>query len=553
MTAASALRLILGLGVLNLVLATIALGIGGRNSSSGRRSVRRAHRRRPPGGPAASPEPRRHPRRRVRPRIAGRDPVSATTQHRSDRRESVAVDRGQPRPSRRDPGRRRRSCPRRRRPAARRHARADGRAEHRPDPGARSAVHAGPDGSHARPDATGHTRADAPRHAAPTPKPVATPRPAKPSPTTRTRPPSRSPSRPRRPKVKAPSPSVGAPPPQEQGTGSRDRPCTGGKGKATAADLRPAVAGRYRLVGDPPSSGCVDEVAALGSRPGPSRRSQRRLPMAPSDPRQTKFVLDESRIPRAWYNIAADLPVPRRRHSIRAPGSRSDRTTWPAVPDGADRPGGLGRARDRDPRAGPGRLSPLPAEPALPGPPLERALDTPAHIYYKYEGVSPAGSHKPNTAIPQAFFNQQEGVKRLATETGAGQWGAPCVRGCAVRPRGQGLHGPRELRPEAVPADPHGDVRRRGRRQPVARPRTTGARSSARRPTARARSGSPSAKPSRTPPPVTTPSTRWARCSITCSCTRRSSARRPSSRWVWPASRRTSSSAARAADRTSPG
>ena len=55
---------------------------------------------------------------------------------------------------------------------------------------------------------------------------------------------------------------------------------------------------------------------------------------------------------------------------------------------------------------------------------LEKALDTPAHIYYKYEGVSPAGSHKPNTAIPQAFFNKQEGVTRLATETGAGQWGS---------------------------------------------------------------------------------------------------------------------------------
>ena len=55
---------------------------------------------------------------------------------------------------------------------------------------------------------------------------------------------------------------------------------------------------------------------------------------------------------------------------------------------------------------------------------LEKALDTPAHIYYKYEGVSPAGSHKPNTAMPQAFYNKQEGVKRLATETGAGQWGA---------------------------------------------------------------------------------------------------------------------------------
>jgi tryptophan synthase beta chain len=55
---------------------------------------------------------------------------------------------------------------------------------------------------------------------------------------------------------------------------------------------------------------------------------------------------------------------------------------------------------------------------------LEQALDTPAHIYYKYEGVSPAGSHKPNTAIPQAWFNKQEGVSRLATETGAGQWGS---------------------------------------------------------------------------------------------------------------------------------
>src|SRR5437667_8477722 len=54
---------------------------------------------------------------------------------------------------------------------------------------------------------------------------------------------------------------------------------------------------------------------------------------------------------------------------------------------------------------------------------LEKALDTPAHIYFKYEGVSPAGSHKPNTAVPQAYYNAKEGVKRLTTETGAGQWG----------------------------------------------------------------------------------------------------------------------------------
>jgi tryptophan synthase beta chain len=61
---------------------------------------------------------------------------------------------------------------------------------------------------------------------------------------------------------------------------------------------------------------------------------------------------------------------------------------------------------------------------------LERALDTPAHIYYKYEGVSPAGSHKPNTAVAQAFYNKQDGVKKLATETGAGQWGSALALGC---------------------------------------------------------------------------------------------------------------------------
>jgi len=61
---------------------------------------------------------------------------------------------------------------------------------------------------------------------------------------------------------------------------------------------------------------------------------------------------------------------------------------------------------------------------------LERALDTPAHIYYKYEGTSPAGSHKPNTAVAQAFYNKQAGVRRLATETGAGQWGSALALAC---------------------------------------------------------------------------------------------------------------------------
>ena len=63
---------------------------------------------------------------------------------------------------------------------------------------------------------------------------------------------------------------------------------------------------------------------------------------------------------------------------------------------------------------------------------LERVLDTPAHIYYKYEGVSPAGSHKPNTAVPQAYYNSQAGVRRISTETGAGQWGSAVAQSAAM-------------------------------------------------------------------------------------------------------------------------
>ena len=63
---------------------------------------------------------------------------------------------------------------------------------------------------------------------------------------------------------------------------------------------------------------------------------------------------------------------------------------------------------------------------------LEKALGTPARIYYKDESVSPAGSHKPNTAVPQAFYNKQEGIGRLATETGAGQWGSALSFACAL-------------------------------------------------------------------------------------------------------------------------
>src|SRR5438093_9080331 len=63
---------------------------------------------------------------------------------------------------------------------------------------------------------------------------------------------------------------------------------------------------------------------------------------------------------------------------------------------------------------------------------LERVLDTPAHLYYKYEGVSPAGSHKPNTAVAQAYYNKAEGIRRLTTETGAGQWGSALAFACSL-------------------------------------------------------------------------------------------------------------------------
>ena len=138
-----------------------------------------------------------------------------------------------------------------------------------------------------------------------------------------------------------------------------------------------------------------------------------------------KYLLTEKDLPRSWYNIVADLPEAPA--PVLHPG-----TGQPITPDDLAplfpmevilqevsaeryidipkpvrdilrqwRPSPLYRARR-----------------------LERALDTPARIYYKYEGVSPAGSHKPNTAVAQAFYSREEGVKRIATETGAGQWGS---------------------------------------------------------------------------------------------------------------------------------
>ncbi|MDZ7264530.1 MAG: TrpB-like pyridoxal phosphate-dependent enzyme [candidate division KSB1 bacterium] len=145
----------------------------------------------------------------------------------------------------------------------------------------------------------------------------------------------------------------------------------------------------------------------------------------------TKIVLSEKDLPRQWYNIQADLPKPL--PPVLHPGTKqpvgpqdlaplfpmelikqevsTDR--WIDIPDAVLdiyrlwRPSPLYRAKR-----------------------LEKALDTPAKIYYKYEGVSPAGSHKPNTAVAQAYYNKQEGVKRITTETGAGQWGSALSLAC---------------------------------------------------------------------------------------------------------------------------
>jgi len=147
----------------------------------------------------------------------------------------------------------------------------------------------------------------------------------------------------------------------------------------------------------------------------------------------TKITLPDDRIPRDWYNINADLPEPL------APPLHPV-TMQPAGPDdlGAIFPMDLILQEMSTERY---IEIPQPIRDALslwrPSPlhrayRLEAALDTPAHIYYKYEGVSPAGSHKPNTAIAQAFYNKEAGIKRIATETGAGQWGTAMALAGAI-------------------------------------------------------------------------------------------------------------------------
>ena len=109
------------------------------------------------------------------------------------------------------------------------------------------------------------------------------------------------------------------------------------------------------------------------------------------------------------------------------------------------------------------------ADAASPRPPARAAIGTRSRIYYKYEGVSPAGSHKPNTAVAQAYYNAKAGRTRLATETGAGQWGSSLALASQLFGLECKVYMVRvELRPEAVPADDDGDVGRERRPQPVA-------------------------------------------------------------------------------------
>ena len=140
---------------------------------------------------------------------------------------------------------------------------------------------------------------------------------------------------------------------------------------------------------------------------------------------QTKFQLDEDMIPKRWYNIQADLPSPMDPYY-------SPQTKKPVTPDELHQifPMALiGQEVSQD------RYIDIPEEvreifrlwrpsPLFRAHRLEEHLKTPAKIYFKYEGVSPPGSHKPNTAVPQAYYNMKEGIERIATETGAGQWGS---------------------------------------------------------------------------------------------------------------------------------
>jgi tryptophan synthase beta chain len=140
---------------------------------------------------------------------------------------------------------------------------------------------------------------------------------------------------------------------------------------------------------------------------------------------QTKFILPEDRIPRAWYNIQADLPVPLdpplHPGTLQPAGPQDFAPLFPMALVAQEMSAERHIEIPEPVRQAYAIYRPSPLYRAHR---LERALGTSAKLFYKYEGGSPSGSHKPNTAIPQAFYNKEEGVTRLTTETGAGQWGS---------------------------------------------------------------------------------------------------------------------------------
>jgi tryptophan synthase beta chain len=146
-----------------------------------------------------------------------------------------------------------------------------------------------------------------------------------------------------------------------------------------------------------------------------------------------KFLLSEREIPTHWINLLPDLPgepLPPLNPGTLEPAGPADLT--PIFPMGLILQEVSGEPQVEIPEEVREAYKLWRPTPLFRARRLERELDTPAHIYFKYEGVSPAGSHKPNTAVPQAYENAKAGVKRLATETGAGQWGSSLAFACSL-------------------------------------------------------------------------------------------------------------------------
>ena len=147
-----------------------------------------------------------------------------------------------------------------------------------------------------------------------------------------------------------------------------------------------------------------------------------------------KFMLSEDQIPRSWVNLLADLP------GDPPPPPLNPQTGEPAGPDDLSAIFPMGLIEQEVSTAPEIEIPDEVREiyrlwrptPLFRARRLERDLDTPAHIYYKHEGLSPAGSHKPNTAVAQAYFNKQAGIRKLSTETGAGQWGSALALACGL-------------------------------------------------------------------------------------------------------------------------